>query len=505
MPRSPTPSASPRTTTPQPDSRHGRSKSSDARIGKTPIIFLPGQDNSDQDARRPSVQFASPSRSPAASPSPARQSPRRALSYQPSGRNGRRMSSPPPPPLFQPRVSFDTFDNKEASDFSLTLQSKHKDYEYSKRSRTFLCGTDTNDYSEFALEWLIDELVDDGDEIVCLRVVEKDSKFAGDSSIEEGRYRAEAEKMMSHIQGKNVDNKAVNIIMEFSVGKIQDTIQSMIRIYEPAILVVGTRGRSLGGFQGLLPGSVSKWCLQHSPVPVIVVRPSAKRDKKKRKRLQDPTRRGYKDILDRSSGGDGGGGSGGVGSSSTNALSSNLRHIVDASIGDDEHAVEATNAEQAAVLAAIGYNPSPEFEELAAEMQRTQSAGAKSDDGTNLSELSSPNDLKSPGVVMKSPELLNLESPALSEASSEGEEEDEEEEGGAMIEAVPGHVLLAQDEANAKAREEEKQGESVGRDAATEIKTEGEPAAETPELTENIKPERDKSPEGTEGHKADKE
>ena len=130
--------------------------------------------------------------------------------------------------MFQPRVSFNTFDNKEASDFSLTLQSKHKDYEYSKRSRTFLCGTDTNDYSEFALEWLIDELVDDGDEIVCLRVVEKDSKIAGDSSIEEGRYRAEADKMMQHIQGKNVDNKAINLIMEFSVGKIQDTIHSMV-------------------------------------------------------------------------------------------------------------------------------------------------------------------------------------------------------------------------------------------------------------------------------------
>ena len=62
---------------------------------------------------------------------------------------------------FLKRVSFDTFDNKDASDFSLTLKSKHKDYAYTRRSRTFLCGTDQNDYSEFALEWLIDELVED--------------------------------------------------------------------------------------------------------------------------------------------------------------------------------------------------------------------------------------------------------------------------------------------------------------------------------------------------------
>ncbi|KAI9660084.1 MAG: hypothetical protein M1821_001436 [Bathelium mastoideum] len=482
MRRSPTPSSSPRSTTPQPNARHGRSRSSDSRTGRTTAsLFVPGLvANGENDARRPSVQFASPFRSDAASPSPARQSPRRALSYQSRSRSGRRMSSPPPPPVFQPRVSFDTFDNKEASDFSLTLQSKHKDYEYSKRSRTFLCGTDTNDYSEFALEWLIDELVDDGDEIVCLRVVEKDSKFAGDSSIEEGRYRAEADKMMQYIQGKNVENKAINLILEFSVGKIQDTIQAMIRIYEPAILVVGTRGRSLGGFQGLLPGSVSKWCLQHSPVPVIVVRPSSKRDKKKRKRLQDPARRGYKDILDKS------------GTEGTHI------HMVGAAVADDHHGTEeATDAEAAAVLAAIGYRPGPEFEEVA-ELQRTQSVKS---DLTNLSDASSPNDLKSPGVMMKSPELQNLESPPLSEASSEGEDEDQDDDDDRDegVEAIPGHVLLAQDEVNQKARQEEKETEGQDGHESGEEKAGEKDRGGTGDLVENVKPEQNANIDSTEG------
>lgn len=52
--------------------------------------------------------------------------------------------------------------------------------------------------------------------------------------------------------------------------------------------------------QGLLPGSVSKYCLQHSPIPVTVVRPSLKREKKKQKRLADPTRRSYNQILEMS-------------------------------------------------------------------------------------------------------------------------------------------------------------------------------------------------------------
>ena len=62
---------------------------------------------------------------------------------------------------------------------------------------------------------------------------------------------------------------------------------------------MGTRGRNLGGFQGLLPGSVSKYCLQNSPVPVIVVRPNAQRARTKRKREKNPHRHGYKDLLDK--------------------------------------------------------------------------------------------------------------------------------------------------------------------------------------------------------------
>ncbi|WEW59787.1 hypothetical protein PRK78_005267 [Emydomyces testavorans] len=195
-------------------------------------------------------------------------------------------------------VSFDTFDNRDATDFSLTLNYKHKDYHSTRRSRTFLCGTDQNDYSEFALEWLLDELVDDGDEIVCLRVVEKDSKIASDTSVEGGRYRKEAEKLFEQVIAKNShDEKAISLVMELAVGKVQEIIQRMIQIYEPAALIVGTRGRSLGGMQALLPGSVSKYCLQQSPIPVVVVRPTQKREKKKQKRLADPSRRSYNHIM----------------------------------------------------------------------------------------------------------------------------------------------------------------------------------------------------------------
>ncbi len=144
--------------------------------------------------------------------------------------------------------------------------------------------------------------------------------------------------MLKSVQKKNEDGKAIRLILELAVGKVPETIQRMVsqiqssylphessihsvglggfpmsflptsqvHIYAPTSLIVGTRGRSLGGITGLLPGSVSKYCLQNSPVPVVVVRPEDKRAKKKAKRLANPTRRGYSSILDNANASGGG-------------------------------------------------------------------------------------------------------------------------------------------------------------------------------------------------------
>lgn len=132
---------------------------------------------------------------------------------------------------YQRGVSFDTFSNRDATDLSFTLQYKHRNYQSTRRSRTFLCGTDQNDYSEFALEWLLDELVDDGDEIVCLRAVEKDSKIASDPSVQQRVYRHEAQKLMNSVIAKNSqeEERAISLVLEFAAGKVQEVIQRMVR------------------------------------------------------------------------------------------------------------------------------------------------------------------------------------------------------------------------------------------------------------------------------------
>ncbi|KAL2068394.1 hypothetical protein VTL71DRAFT_16492 [Oculimacula yallundae] len=210
--------------------------------------------------------------------------------------------SPPAPPRFQHHVSFDNFAGGEGTaknSISFTLNVKHRGYQRKRRSRTFMVGVDENDYSDIALSWMLEELVDDGDEVICLRVVDKDAKVVNDRNVDKKSYQEEAKKLMERIVSRNDENRAISIVLEFAVGKVHAVFQKMIQLYEPAMLIVGTRGRSLGGFQGLMTisNSFSKWCLQYSPIPVVVVRPTEKRTKKKKKRDADPSRQDYARIL----------------------------------------------------------------------------------------------------------------------------------------------------------------------------------------------------------------
>jgi hypothetical protein len=91
----------------------------------------------------------------------------------------------------------------------------------------------------------------------------------------------------------------LNIIVEFIAGKVTDTIDRLIALYRPDSVVVGTRGQrsalqtwsaAFAGATGTGMGSVSKYCLSHSPVPIIVVSPEAHVRKAIAKRKADPRR-----------------------------------------------------------------------------------------------------------------------------------------------------------------------------------------------------------------------
>ena len=190
-------------------------------------------------------------------------------------------------------------------------------------------------------------------------------------------------------------------------------------IYEPSCLIVGTRGRSLNGIQGLLPGSVSKYCLQNSPVPVIVVKPTSKREKKKRKRRADPSRRSYMEILEKS------------GARGSRVLDT-VEHEKSAGAAEDE----ASQQEAEAVARAIGLPADYSVSRTSKKRDDSADGGSLSRISTGRSDYTSGPDSPSPTGPMspdrssfgaQSPEVERLDSP--SESSDESGERGKGREG----------------------------------------------------------------------------
>ncbi len=87
-----------------------------------------------------------------------------------------------------------------------------------------MVGIDQHVYSDFALQWLLDEYADDGDEIICVHVVDKDAK-----TLDEKSYKDRAEKMVERIKSKIPENCAISIKLEYAVGKLHATFQKLVR------------------------------------------------------------------------------------------------------------------------------------------------------------------------------------------------------------------------------------------------------------------------------------
>lgn len=132
---------------------------------------------------------------------------------------------------FKPHVSFDNFSGAEPTEsntIAFTLNVKHTGYQYKRRSRTFMVGIDENEYSDTALKWLLDELIDDGDEIVCVRVIDPDAKVVSSARLESKQYQDEAQVVMKKVQDRNDHHRAISIVLEFAVGKLHTTFQKMV-------------------------------------------------------------------------------------------------------------------------------------------------------------------------------------------------------------------------------------------------------------------------------------
>ncbi|KAI8378737.1 hypothetical protein EDC96DRAFT_551009 [Choanephora cucurbitarum] len=171
-------------------------------------------------------------------------------------------------------VSFDTMTDQDQPDYSFTLRGKTQGYQRTRRSRTFMVATDLAPYSDYALDWAIENIVDSGDEIIALSVLTVD--------MSENRPNLSAMLRNEELKAKERASAVMSKIMSAGGPEMK------ISVYQPSMLIVGTRGMS--ELKGMFINSVSKYCLQHSPVPVVVVRPEDKVKKQLKKAAKKTNR-----------------------------------------------------------------------------------------------------------------------------------------------------------------------------------------------------------------------
>ena len=83
------------------------------------------------------------------------------------------LSPVPATPGYTSKVSFDTFENQSASMFSYTLRVKSEGYRRTRSTRVFLCAASPDESGREALDWTLEALVQDGDELIVFRGVDE--------------------------------------------------------------------------------------------------------------------------------------------------------------------------------------------------------------------------------------------------------------------------------------------------------------------------------------------
>ncbi len=144
-------------------------------------------------------------------------------------------------------------------------------------------GVDGSEHARRTLQWAVDEARLRKSVVIAVHAYTIPTFFATpepilgappslpDPSLID-RLEEAAERMLAD-EIDQVDGDGVTIERRVATGSASDALLQAAR--EGDLLVVGSRG--LGGFKGLLLGSVSQQVVHHAPCPVVIV-PSADRD-----------------------------------------------------------------------------------------------------------------------------------------------------------------------------------------------------------------------------------
>ncbi|KAI8644301.1 hypothetical protein BD408DRAFT_128272 [Parasitella parasitica] len=167
---------------------------------------------------------------------------------------------------YQRRVSFDNVTNISPAFQSFTLKQCSKGFERNRRTRTFIVAIDLDCRSVEPLVFALTNLVDEGDEVVVVGVYSQ-GQLADD---EELQPKDKAQEIMNWIveshQGDNI-----SMVVELTFGRPELALEEMLRMYQPSMLVVGSRNKAK--YKHAYSGAgIFKYRLKHSSIPVVIVR-----------------------------------------------------------------------------------------------------------------------------------------------------------------------------------------------------------------------------------------
>lgn len=91
--------------------------------------------------------------------------------------------------------------------------------------------------SRVALKWLVENVMENGDELICLKVDHDDTHEAG-------YYQYEAQGILANIVATVDPQLEIKIIVEVALGSIKTVVKKTMLLYQPALVVVGTTAKT---------------------------------------------------------------------------------------------------------------------------------------------------------------------------------------------------------------------------------------------------------------------
>lgn len=149
-----------------------------------------------------------------------------------------------------------------------SLAAKHPGVKLSYHARTVLFSYTGKQQADNALKWLMDELIEDNDELVCLKIIDKHSAKDVD------KYHKQAADILRAVVAEaDKVGKKLTIDVELGQGSVSKVVKHCTYLYQPSLAVVARTNYIDPRVSEMPKDTATNYLLRSSVIPVIVVRP----------------------------------------------------------------------------------------------------------------------------------------------------------------------------------------------------------------------------------------